>query len=104
MVSRVRCLVQCMMWWLLCCLCLSWVAFLAGLDVGKVGASLCFAAGNVYRITWAFCFWNALLILTNSARASIPGFVPKSVASWWSGAASSIMSQWFSWVGHSVRV
>ena len=33
-----------------------------------------------YRVTWA-CFWKALLPFTNLARASIPGFVPRIVAS-----------------------
>ena len=35
-----------------------------------------------YRFAWVFCFWDAFLFLTNSARASIPSFVPKSLTSW----------------------
>ena len=46
-------------------------------------------------------FWNALLFLTNLAKASMPVFVPKRVASWWSGAPSSIISPYSSCNQHS---
>ena len=54
-----------------------------------------------YWFTWLFCFWNALLFLINSARASIPAFVPKSVAKWWSGAPLVIIAWCSSYALHS---
>ena len=39
----------------------------------------------------ACVFWNALLFLMNSAKVLMPVFVPKRVASWWSGAPLSII-------------
>jgi hypothetical protein len=41
------------------------------------------ASGAFYRVSVGRVFWNALLLLTNPARASMPLFVPKSVANWW---------------------
>ena len=46
-------------------------------------------------------FWNTLHFLMNSGKASMLVFVPKSVASWWSGAPSSIMLPYSSCVQHS---
>jgi len=42
-----------------------------------------------------------LLFLTNSARASTPAFVLKSVASWWSGAPLVIIAQCSAYARHS---
>ena len=58
-----------------------WVA--QGLHMGQLGALpcafaprvfwlLCLAAGSSYGFARIFCFWDALLFPTNSARASIP--------------------------------
>ena len=60
-----------------------------GSGVGVVGLCIsaaldlvvCYAEGGRYRTVRAFCFWKALHILTNLARASIPFFVPRIVAS-----------------------
>ena len=59
------------------------------------------ADGGLYEAARAFCFWNALLPLTNFARASMPAFVPRIVASLWYKAPSSIMCQCSLWVSHS---
>ena len=40
---------------------------------------------------WLVFSGRPCFFLTNSAKVSMPVFVPKRVASWWSGAPSSIM-------------
>ena len=63
-------------------------------DVGVIGlralAALvrlfsCCAEGGFYGVGRVFCFWKALLPLTNFAKASMPFFVPRIVVSMWSG-------------------
>ena len=78
--SKLRCLVWSMMWWalMLFVLAVGSVAW-GGSEMGtaelwaslwpSVRLSLWLAAGGFYGIAWAFCLWNALLSLTNSARA-----------------------------------
>jgi hypothetical protein len=70
--------------------------------IGRLGLWLLgSASGAFYRVSVGRVFWNALLFLTNSARASMPLFVPKSVANWWSGAPSLIILSYSRCVWHS---
>src|SRR5258706_2640979 len=61
---------------------------------------VCLVDDGFYRIPQAFCFWKALLSLTNLARVSMPFFVPRIVVSLWSGAPSSIKCTCSLWISN----
>ena len=63
------------------------IAMVAFFGYGRSGMGVvgrlfcCFAQDGFYGVSWAFCFWKALVPQTNLARASTPFFVPSIVAS-----------------------